>query len=212
MFANLISLNSFIDKISLITNIVSYIVLRSYLSIALLTLCKVLFFNEETTTSKLLPVIETMTTSPKSSLIVYLTRFLPAPLVESEETFLIKLIDKKNKIEENSNREIMSKIQDENEDIVKKDFVEPSCMKDKEERSTAVRKGLLIHFILQNLDFNSLNTKSDIKEYIEKLVYNNVITEQDKKYINITRIYNYLNHIKRKIKKRKRILILLKQL
>ena len=101
MFANLISLNSFIDKISLITKIVSYIVLRSYLSIALLTLCKVLFFNEETTTSKLLPVIETMTTSPKSSLIVYLTRFLPAPFVESEETFIIQLIDKKElKIEE----------------------------------------------------------------------------------------------------------------
>ena len=113
---------------------------------------------------------------------------------------------KKNKIEENSNSEIMSKIQDENEDIVKKDFVEPSCMKDKEERYTAVRKGLLIHFILQNLDFNSLNTKSDIKEYIEKLVYNNVITEQDKKYINITRIYNFLNsYIGRKLRNAKKI-------
>lgn len=100
---------------------------------------------------------------------------------------------KKNKNDEDENY-ITSKIQDENEEIDNiKEFDEPNCLKENEEIYTAVRKGLLIHFILQNLDFKSLNTKEELKEYIEKLVYDKVISKQDKKYINVTRIFNFLN-------------------
>ena len=89
---------------------------------------------------------------------------------------------------------VLSKISDENEDIkVENEFEEPVCLKEKEERYTAVRKGLLIHFILQNLDFKTLNTKEELRNYIEKLVFEKVISEQDKKYINVSRIYNFLN-------------------
>ncbi len=100
---------------------------------------------------------------------------------------------KKNKNEEDNNQ-IISKIKDENEEAnIIKEFAEPICLKEKEERYTAVRKGLLIHFILQNLDFNLLNTKDELKNYIDKLVFEKVISEQDKKYINVTRIFNFLN-------------------
>ena len=81
--------------------------------------------------------------------------------------------------------------QDENRD--NDEYKIPSCLLEKEEKYTPVRKGLLIHFILQNLEFKSLNTKSDIKNYIDKLKFENVISEQDSKYISITKIYNFLN-------------------
>lgn len=100
---------------------------------------------------------------------------------------------KKSKNDED-NMSVLSKISDENEDIkVENEFEEPVCLKEKEERYTAVRKGLLIHFILQNLDFKTLNTKEELRNYIEKLVFEKVISEQDKKYINVSRIYNFLN-------------------
>lgn len=103
---------------------------------------------------------------------------------------------KKSKNEEEKVN-ITPKIQDENDNTIDDKnsckFEMPSVLKEKEEKYTAVRKGLLIHFILQNLDFNLLNSKEDIKNYIDKLVYENVISEQDKKYIQVSRIYNFLN-------------------
>lgn len=103
---------------------------------------------------------------------------------------------KKSKNEEEKVN-ITQKIQDENDNTIDDKnsckFEMPSVLKEKEEKYTAVRKGLLIHFILQNLNFNLLNSKEEIKNYIDKLVYENVISEQDKKYIQVSRIYNFLN-------------------
>ncbi len=62
-----------------------------------------------------------------------------------------------------------------------------------EDKYTAVRKGILTHFILQNLDFNVVNTKADIKDYISILVSQNIISKKDSKYISINHIYNFLN-------------------
>ncbi len=115
---------------------------------------------------------------------------------------------KKNKNEEDKII-VISKMNDENEDInidIENKFEEPVCLKEKEERYTAVRKGLLIHFILQNLDFKTLNTKEELRNYIEKLVFEKVISEQDKKYINVSRIYNFLNSkIGKELKEAKKI-------
>ncbi len=97
---------------------------------------------------------------------------------------------KQSKIDE-EDVHITSLFQDENRD--NDEYKMPSCLLEKEEKYTPVRKGLLIHFILQNLEFKSLNTKSDIKNYIDKLKFENVISEQDSKYISITKIYNFLN-------------------
>lgn len=105
---------------------------------------------------------------------------------------------KKAHIEEN---EIDVSIKEKCVDVVEEDeektdkssskYNAPSCLDDTE-KYTAVRKGLLIHFILQNLDFKSVKTKEDVKEYIEKMVYEKVISEQDRKYISVNKIYNFL--------------------
>lgn len=108
---------------------------------------------------------------------------------------------KKNKMdeEEDSTYVMVSKFADEDinleetVDKAEKMFKTPNCLSEEEKSYTAVRKGLLIHFILQNLDFKNLTTKTEIVNYIEKLVFEGTISEQDKKYISITRIYNFLN-------------------
>ena len=109
---------------------------------------------------------------------------------------------KKNKVDEENNILVVENIKDETCDLDeekvqeikdKKAFKTPECLSEEENKYTAVRKGLLIHFILQNLDFKNLNTKTEIFNYIEKLVFEGTISEQDKKYINVTRIYNFLN-------------------
>lgn len=113
---------------------------------------------------------------------------------------------KKAKSEE-ENIVIKSIIKDENQDInVEKQFEIPSCLNEEKEVYTAVRKGILIHFILQNLDFGMLNTKKEIKNYISKLELEKVISTKDSKYISISKIYNFLNSkIGNDLKKAKKI-------
>lgn len=69
----------------------------------------------------------------------------------------------------------------------------PSEFFDKSKHYTSLRKGTLIHFILQILDFNQINSKESLKEYIEKMQVKNVINKEDTKYINVNKIYNFLN-------------------
>ncbi len=69
----------------------------------------------------------------------------------------------------------------------------PECLENKELKYTAARKGTLIHFILEHLDFTNIKTKEDICEYIEKLLENKVINLNDKKQINVNQIYGFLN-------------------
>ena len=69
----------------------------------------------------------------------------------------------------------------------------PSEFFDKSKHYTSLRKGTLIHFILQILDFNQIDSKESLKEYIEKMQVKNVINKEDTKYINVNKIYNFLN-------------------
>lgn len=122
---------------------------------------------------------------------------------------------KKNKMDEedidnlNASVQIKDEVNNLDEEELKQDkkiYKIPGCLAEKEGKYTAVRKGLLIHFILQNLDFNALNTKPEIFNYIDKLVFEGTISEQDKKYINVTRIYNFLNSkIGKELKEAKQI-------
>ena len=93
------------------------------------------------------------------------------------------------KIEDEENYILDDKIEKESEEK----FKAPSFMCNEENNYTAVRKGLLIHFILQNLDFKNINTKNELKDYIQKLEENEVISSKDKKYISANRIYSFLN-------------------
>jgi len=68
----------------------------------------------------------------------------------------------------------------------------PQCLENKELQYTAVRKGTLIHFILEHLDFAHISTKDDIFKYIDNLVDSKVINLNDKKQINVNMIYDFL--------------------
>ena len=103
--------------------------------------------------------------------------------------------------EESIKEEIESKLK---EDILLK-FEKPSVLNE-EKKYTAVRKGTLIHFILEILDFNKVNTKEELKKYIEDMKNSSVINEDDIKHINITKIYNFLNSdIGKEIKKSSKV-------
>lgn len=67
----------------------------------------------------------------------------------------------------------------------------PSCIDEKSKKITPARKGTLVHFILQILDFKSINSKQDIKDFIDKSEKQHVISLEDKKYINIDSIYEF---------------------
>ena len=106
---------------------------------------------------------------------------------ENEEVVVINEYEIKDKL---TDIELAS-----DEDVTveeKTKFLKPSILCDEKDTYTAVRKGILVHFILEHLDIN-ISTKSELKDYINKMVLNNTINENDKKYINITRIYNFLN-------------------
>lgn len=119
-------------------------------------------------------------------------------------------LKKKEQEEKNiyENVDNMSDIELANDDIKiesKSSFKMPNILSDDEDRYTAVRKGILVHFILEHLDM-SISSKDELKKYIDSLVLSNTINENDKKYINITRIYNFLNsNIGVELKKAKKV-------
>ena len=67
----------------------------------------------------------------------------------------------------------------------------PSCLKE-DNKYTAVRKGILVHFILEHLDFSKINTKSDLQDVLVSFVKNGVISKEDAKYISVEKIYRFL--------------------
>lgn len=67
----------------------------------------------------------------------------------------------------------------------------PKCIQE-EENISAVRKGTLIHFILQYLDFRKIKNKNDLIDYINYLCDSNIITEKEKQVINVNKIYKFL--------------------
>lgn len=62
-----------------------------------------------------------------------------------------------------------------------------------ENNYAAVRKGILVHFILEHLDFKKEYNESKLKEYIQNLMNSKVISESDAKHLNISKILKFLN-------------------
>lgn len=82
----------------------------------------------------------------------------------------------------------------------------PNCLKEEKQSYTPVRKGILVHFILENLDFSKINTKEDLKKYIKELIDEGVINKVDSKYINAEKIYRFLtSNLGIKIKKSNKV-------
>ncbi len=72
-------------------------------------------------------------------------------------------------------------------------FPKPDCINEKEEKVIPVKKGNLIHFVLENLDYKTINNKQELEEYLNKLVLKNILTNSDLKLIDVNKIYNFLN-------------------
>lgn len=97
---------------------------------------------------------------------------------EEEEIFVPKVI-----LEENEEKKV--------EDT----FKVPELLLGEKKAYTAVRKGILIHFILENLDLQKTSTKAEVKKQIETFVKQDVVHEEDAKYISITKIAHFLNSL-----------------
>ena len=98
---------------------------------------------------------------------------------------------------ENIARVSVSELKKQEGDIL---FTLPSCIS-KKKVITGARKGTLIHFILQILDFKNINSKADLERFIND---SKVIDSYDKKAINVDSINNFLNsNIGKAIKKAK---------
>lgn len=69
----------------------------------------------------------------------------------------------------------------------------PNCLIENKDSYTPVRKGSLVHFILEYLDFKLLNTKEQVEEYLQKMVAEGVIEKEDCKYINSNKIEKLLH-------------------
>ena len=103
---------------------------------------------------------------------------------DSDDVKIQKIIEENENIEDSENTE---KVNDE----LKYKFKLPECIDDND-KYTPVRKGILVHFVLETLDFSKITTINSLKEYINDLVKNNVLNENDVKYINTKKIYNFL--------------------
>ncbi len=73
-------------------------------------------------------------------------------------------------------------------------------------RYTPLRKGTLIHFILEHLDINKEFTLDSLKSYITELCNKKVLIKTDVESINVNKIYSFLNsNLGKDIKKAKKI-------
>ncbi len=72
------------------------------------------------------------------------------------------------------------------------DFKIPDCINKEKEVYSGAKYGTLIHLVLENIDFKNISTKNDITNYIDLLLKNNIITEDEKTKINVNKIYNFL--------------------
>lgn len=68
----------------------------------------------------------------------------------------------------------------------------PVCISESSQNYTSERKGTLVHFVLEHLDYKTYSFEK-LNEYVNKLVADLVITSSDLAQINIGQIYNFLN-------------------
>lgn len=78
-----------------------------------------------------------------------------------------------------------------NQEEIRKKFHMPKCIAN-EEAYTPVRKGTLVHFVLEILDFNQIDTMESLKNYVSQLVEKQVISKKDVKHINLKKIDLFL--------------------
>ena len=60
-------------------------------------------------------------------------------------------------------------------------------------KMTSAQKGTLTHLILQKIDFNKVRTALELKNFIDDLVLKKIISEDEKKQINFSKIQEFLD-------------------
>ncbi|QUH18781.1 helicase-exonuclease AddAB subunit AddA [Alkaliphilus sp. B6464] len=58
---------------------------------------------------------------------------------------------------------------------------------------TAAERGTIIHFVLQHLDLNNVDSEDNIHQQVNFMVARELITEEEAKVVNVEKILNYFN-------------------
>ena len=75
-----------------------------------------------------------------------------------------------------------------------------------DEKITPSRLGTIYHLLLQKLDFNSVKSEDDIREFIEELISKNFINSEEAKKISTQKIFDFINsNLALEIKKSKNV-------
>ncbi len=72
-------------------------------------------------------------------------------------------------------------------------MIKPKCLSENTSQDYSLRKGVLVHFILETLDFNEDWNKQKLIDYIDSLHITGVISKEDKEKINIEDLCKFLN-------------------
>lgn len=100
--------------------------------------------------------------------------------------------------EKDKREEVVPMIQEpEEQEVRKKDITQrfsvPTCLLEEAHEYTPVRKGTLIHFILEHLDMKSDYTKASLKTYLDTLVEQGVLQPEDRPYISISKLDKWIH-------------------
>ncbi|SFR56468.1 helicase-exonuclease AddAB subunit AddA [Anaeromicropila populeti] len=63
----------------------------------------------------------------------------------------------------------------------------------KTENTTSMRKGILYHKVMQEIDFNKIDTEDDIVKEIDRLVEEGLILEEEKKEVSVKKVMNFFD-------------------
>ena len=127
---------------------------------------------------------EDVVTSNRVSVSKLKSDYLANNVIEDDEN----IVNTKYIVEENV--DIVDNEDAKANDILRK-FKIPECLEENE-KYTPVRKGILVHFILETLEFDKIKDIDSLKECVNNLVENKVISKNDVKHINVRKIYNFL--------------------
>lgn len=73
-----------------------------------------------------------------------------------------------------------------------KEVLKPKFLKE-EKGLSAAERGTVIHYVMQRLNYNRVNTISEIKSQIEEMVLDNSLTEKEASSVWYKKIYNFFN-------------------
>ena len=105
-------------------------------------------------------------------------------LVSIKSNFSVSDLKKKNYEEED--------LQDTKELFTETIEIKPKFMQE-EKGLTSAEKGTAMHFVMQRIDFNRVDSIDDIKKQLNELVDNELLSKEEYRCINTKKIFNFFN-------------------